>query len=205
MRLLKLRNPWGSSEWQGDWSDKSDKWDEKTKAMLNMVDAEDGIFFIPFQDYVEHFRGTAISYESGFSDLENPQLTYKSTTLDYNFRRKPEDEDKQLNVACFQLETSQKIDIRQDFLSISINQQGPRISSYCSQDNFTRFEPSEMNMVLMTAGEGKGVGEILRCQFSRWFQNSIVLHHEKDGIDGQILPKGKYLLFLIPRWNSIAC
>lgn len=24
--LVKLRNPWGQGEWNGDWSDKSDKW-----------------------------------------------------------------------------------------------------------------------------------------------------------------------------------
>ena len=26
IKLLKLRNPWGSGEWQGDWSDKSELW-----------------------------------------------------------------------------------------------------------------------------------------------------------------------------------
>merc|ERR1719416_341629 len=25
-RLVKIRNPWGSGEWQGDWGDKSDLW-----------------------------------------------------------------------------------------------------------------------------------------------------------------------------------
>ena len=69
--------------------------------MMNMVVAEDGIFFIAFEDYVEHFRGTAISYESGFSDLDNPQLSYKSTTITHNFSPKPEDEDRELDIACF--------------------------------------------------------------------------------------------------------
>jgi hypothetical protein len=25
-KILKLRNPWGTVEWNGNWSDKSDKW-----------------------------------------------------------------------------------------------------------------------------------------------------------------------------------
>ena len=26
VNLVKLRNPWGSGEWKGDWSDKSPLW-----------------------------------------------------------------------------------------------------------------------------------------------------------------------------------
>jgi len=26
VKLLKIRNPWGHFEWEGDWSDKSDLW-----------------------------------------------------------------------------------------------------------------------------------------------------------------------------------
>ena len=28
LQLLKLRSPWGFAEWDGDWSDKSEKWEE---------------------------------------------------------------------------------------------------------------------------------------------------------------------------------
>ena len=30
-KLCKVRNPWGKKEWQGDWSDKSNKWTPNTK------------------------------------------------------------------------------------------------------------------------------------------------------------------------------
>lgn len=31
IKLLKMRNPWGKGEWQGDWSDNSLKWTDDLK------------------------------------------------------------------------------------------------------------------------------------------------------------------------------
>jgi hypothetical protein len=31
-RMLKMRNPWRTGEWEGDWSDKSHCWTEEYKA-----------------------------------------------------------------------------------------------------------------------------------------------------------------------------
>ena len=44
-----------------------------------------------FEDYVEHFRGTAISYEGGFIDQEHPQLAYKAATIEYDFQEEQPD------------------------------------------------------------------------------------------------------------------
>lgn len=51
LKLIKLRNPWGSHEWNGDWSDKSKKWTSKLKKELNYVDADDGSFWMSFDDF----------------------------------------------------------------------------------------------------------------------------------------------------------
>lgn len=67
VRLLKLRNPWGSGEWTGDWSDKSSLWTPKIKQDVGMVDDDDGIFFIPLNDYLEHFSWTSICVENNAS------------------------------------------------------------------------------------------------------------------------------------------
>ncbi len=36
IRLVKLRNPWGSFEWTGDWSDKSELWKKHPQIKLEM-------------------------------------------------------------------------------------------------------------------------------------------------------------------------
>jgi hypothetical protein len=47
VQLLRLRNPWGHKEWNGDWSDKSPLWTRRMKAKLasSYVDEEDGAFW----------------------------------------------------------------------------------------------------------------------------------------------------------------
>lgn len=53
LRLMQLRNPWGTFEWKGDWSDKSPLWKEhpNVKNELGMVDADDGSFWMDFEDF----------------------------------------------------------------------------------------------------------------------------------------------------------
>ena len=48
VKLVKLRNPWGSGEWTGDWSDKSNLWTPELKQKCGFKEGDDGIFFIEF-------------------------------------------------------------------------------------------------------------------------------------------------------------
>ena len=60
--LIKVRNPWGEGEWNGDWSDKSNKWTPELKKYFGFVDEDDGIFWISSNDYVANFASTSICY-----------------------------------------------------------------------------------------------------------------------------------------------
>ena len=51
-------------EWKGDWSDDSSKWTTKVRRDLGATQiADDGVFFISLEDYIENFRCTSINYE----------------------------------------------------------------------------------------------------------------------------------------------
>ena len=58
--LVKLRNPWGESEWQGDWSDESSLWTPELKQQVNLEDKNDGTFFMSFEDFCKYFSDVQI-------------------------------------------------------------------------------------------------------------------------------------------------
>lgn len=45
-RLVKVRNPWGNTEWTGTWSDDDKRWTDSLKKAVGFVKKEDGIFFM---------------------------------------------------------------------------------------------------------------------------------------------------------------
>lgn len=63
-----MRNPWGNSEWKGDWSDDSPLWDTATfKDEVGFTKNEDGIFFMTEWDYIKNFgRTTICMFKDGY-------------------------------------------------------------------------------------------------------------------------------------------
>lgn len=58
--LVRIRNPWGNKEWNGDWSDKSDKWTDELKKEVGFNDEDDGTFFMCISDYHRWFNYISI-------------------------------------------------------------------------------------------------------------------------------------------------
>jgi hypothetical protein len=56
-RLVQIRNPWGKFEWTGNFSDNSPLWTPQAKAELKIETKDDGVFWMPFEDFVQYFEG----------------------------------------------------------------------------------------------------------------------------------------------------
>ena len=84
VRLLKLRNPWGTGEWRGDWSDNSDKWTPQLRVMCGSSVADDGYFFIPMYDYWEEYCMTSICVVDNPALYHHSQIIYDFNTADYH-------------------------------------------------------------------------------------------------------------------------
>lgn len=62
LKLIKLRNPWGKTEWKRDWSDDSAKWTPELIQLLGRGKTEnDGLFYMSYEDYVKHFANVVVS------------------------------------------------------------------------------------------------------------------------------------------------
>ncbi|KAI4620221.1 hypothetical protein J4E80_004747 [Alternaria sp. BMP 0032] len=62
-RLLKLRNPWGRTEWTGRWSDGSEEWTPEWMKKLDHKFGDDGVFWISYKDLLrtyQHFDRTRL-------------------------------------------------------------------------------------------------------------------------------------------------
>lgn len=54
-RFLKIRNPWGNSEWTGRWADGSREWSDKWLAALTPLEhtfGDDGVFIMEYADFL---------------------------------------------------------------------------------------------------------------------------------------------------------
>ena len=50
--MVRIRNPWGSEDFKGKWSDGSSEWTEKFKSEVEYENnKKDGIFFMEINDY----------------------------------------------------------------------------------------------------------------------------------------------------------
>ena len=65
VRFIQVRNPWGTSEWNGDWSDKCAMWTDDLKVEIGHEDEDDGTFWMSWEDFTTWFSEVQICDPTG--------------------------------------------------------------------------------------------------------------------------------------------
>jgi len=93
VRLVKLRNPWGQTEWNGAWSDHSGFWTPELKKRLGWENRDDGIFFMAYEDFLKYFDDIQICYVRDNNKYQSHRVTSDANHAVY-FKVKIEQEGK---------------------------------------------------------------------------------------------------------------
>ncbi|KUJ13041.1 cysteine proteinase [Mollisia scopiformis] len=101
VRLLKLRNPWGTSKhgsWQGAWSDGSKEWTPETLKELNHQQGIDSVFWISYEDFLRKYEvidRTHLFLEpewriaQQWTSIEAPWSASYHETFQFTFKKPP--------------------------------------------------------------------------------------------------------------------
>ena len=78
-KVVRLRNPWGNGEWNGDWSDSSSKWNY-VKGASSLDKKDDGVFFMGFKDFIKYYVTMGIAkihpdYETAVLKIKKENAT----------------------------------------------------------------------------------------------------------------------------------
>ena len=78
VRLVRLRNPWGKTEWKGAWGDTSPEWTSQLKAQLGWENRDDGVFFMAYEDFLKFFDDIQVCYVRDLYKYNYQRITSNS-------------------------------------------------------------------------------------------------------------------------------
>ncbi|BFU22619.1 calpain family cysteine protease, putative [Entamoeba histolytica HM-1:IMSS-B] len=91
IKLLKIRNPWGCCEWKGKWRDDDPAWTESMKKKLEVVEVNDGIYFMEIGDFVKFFDElTVVFYKKDWDCFNSVDVEMTDKQMAINFEGKGE-------------------------------------------------------------------------------------------------------------------
>ena len=79
-KVIKLRNPWGKSEFYGKFKKKDPIWTDELKTQLNYNRNDEGVFYMTYEEFSNWFQTFQVCYYH-----DNYELT------SYKFRTKPQE------------------------------------------------------------------------------------------------------------------
>ncbi|XP_045905313.1 calpain-9 [Micropterus dolomieu] len=90
IQLIRIRNPWGQVEWNGPWSDDSREWtyvDKAEKTRLQQDTADDGEFWMEFEDFKRNYDKVEICNMTADSLIEDTKHVWETNVFEGNWIR----------------------------------------------------------------------------------------------------------------------
>ena len=177
IKLVKLRNPWGDSEWTGDWSDDSPVWTDELRKLVGCEKANDGVFFISIKDFVKTYESTHFCANGNESMMDQHKLF-----VDFNLQWHP--------MAFFSFKVAVNTTLAPNlFIAISTHQQGDR--NYWGLEHIPeddRYHPAVVNIMIFNS-----TGQLLAAKMCQQKNGTLLINQ-----DNFPLPKGDYLIVIDP-------
>lgn len=196
-RLVQLRNPWSSFEWNGDFSDNSSKWTDKLKREFHLcVDKNDGLFWLKFSDFLSLFD--VFSY----CDLSK---NWQIKSIPFVFTRKQDDVEnlsfkvkvpKGARLACASVhQTDKRIPQSSDYIDVAAFILKSGKSVYEKHRAITFLDSELDRCTLKNLDLGEGVYRIIPYSSGAHFdvgssrKSCLMLHYYNENESGEENPR----------------
>ena len=173
--ILKMRNPWGSFEWKGKYSEDAEIWNqhEDLKKEFGVVKADDGVFFMTIDEFVTMFDSVYICYYEKFEEEDRRAFLIKSKSACY-----------------FELDV-----VKESYFQIGLHQ---KLKQFAEAQGMTNFVYSTVDLELFKIDD-----KIIEClAYGDSWKNdgAAAIRIKEEG--GLILTPGRYLIRGKVNWNE---
>jgi hypothetical protein len=165
VKLLKIRNPWGNLEWNGDWSDQSNLWTDEHKKQVGYSNTDDGSFFIDFLDFLKFFTTTYI-------------CNHHTQKFKYTFKKFPNKEKDSLFSFRLEILTNSSFDLDGYLI---VNLKSTKIRRNLTKN--PNFENCNISLFLFEEISSSGKGNNNNINFDYNYIDSIVSNNDRISLD----------------------
>ena len=82
--IVQIRNPWGSFEWHGKWSDEDDAWTDELREECGVVKKDDGTFWMAINDMTKFFEDLHIGEVNNDYQLSSCTVNGARNTVQFD-------------------------------------------------------------------------------------------------------------------------
>ena len=175
--ILKMRNPWGSFEWQGKYNEDNDIWvkNKAFKEELGMVKADDGVFFMTIDEFLTEFNYVGIC----FAHDAEWDIIYQGN--------------KEKSAYYFILEVKKEGDFQ-----LAIHQKLTEIAKVEAINDY-KYSPVDLELFKMNDKSEKLEDFLSGGDSQKFFGDSAILINDQGYVN---LKLGRYLIRAKAYWNE---